>query len=194
MRATRDRPDTQRALRNRIAGEPHLLAGWLQSASAPVVEEYLAGLGSGLAGVIDRLPAGPRMAFLQRWITLPSASAAAAYMTERNTPPPGPYWRVLAAYHAGAGDKPRAVSMVAAAEGFSPDGPLPDGPFARQLADLETQGNTVSVRRLVREAADAAKPDPEKLRLAVIWYARAGDWDMAWKAASRLASAGGKGH
>jgi O-antigen ligase len=194
MRATRDRPDTQGALRDRIAGEPHLLAGWLRSASAPVVEEYLAGLGSGLAGMVDRLPAGPRMAFLQRWITLPSASAAAAYMTERNTPPPGPYWRLLAAYYAGAGDKPRAVAMVAAAEGFSPEGRLPDGEFARQLADLEAQGNTVAVRRLVREATEAARPDPEELRLAVIWYARAADWDMAWKAASRLATAREKGH
>ena len=188
IRAMQDRPDSQRALLDHIAGEPDLLAGWLRSAGAPLVEEYLTGLGPGLHGAIDRLPAGPRMAFLERWITLPSASSAAAYMAARNTPPPGPYWRLLAAYHAGAGDKPRAVSIVAVAEGFSPDGPLPDGPFARQLADLEAQGNTVAVRRLVREATDAAQPDPERLRFAVIWYAGAGDWEMAWKAASRLAT------
>lgn len=194
MRAMQDRPDSQRALLDRIAGEPDLLAGWLRSAGAPLVEEYLAGLGHGLDGAIDRLPAGPRLAFLERWITLPSASSAAAYMAARNTPPPGPYWRLLAAYHAGSGDKPRAVSIVAAAEDFSPDGPPSDGPLARQLADLEAQGNTVAVRRLVREATEANPPDPDNLRLAVIWYAGADDWDMAWRAASRLATARGKGH
>lgn len=189
MRAMRDRPDSQRALRDRVAGEPRLLAGWLQSAAAPLVEEYLAALGPGLGGAIDRLPDGPRTAFLQRWITLPSASAAAGYMAARNTPPPGPYWSLLAAYHAGTGDKPRAVSMVADAQGFSLQGPWPDGALARQLADLEAEGNTVAVRRLVREAAEAGKPDAERLRLAVMWYARAGDWEMAWRAASRLVTA-----
>jgi hypothetical protein len=33
------------------------------------------------------------------------------------------------------------------------------------------------------------RPDPDKLRVAVTWFAAAGDWEMAWKAASRLATA-----
>jgi hypothetical protein len=65
--------------------------------------------------------------------------------------------------------------------------------LARQLADLQAQGNSVAVRRLVREAAEAGQPDPDNLRLAVIWYAGAGDWEMAWKAASRLATTRKKG-
>jgi hypothetical protein len=51
----------------------------------------------------------------------------------------------------------------------------------------------VAVRRLVREAAEAGQPDPGNLQLAVIWYAGSGDWEMAWKAASRLATTRKKG-
>ena len=126
-------------------------------------------------------------------MTLPSAPAAAAYMEARNVPPPGPYWRQLATYYANAGDKPRAVATVAAAEGFSLQGGLPPGELARQLAELQAQGNSVAVRRLVREATEAVRPDPDNLRLAVIWHAGAGDWEMAWRAASRLATARKKG-
>jgi hypothetical protein len=194
LQATRNRPALQTALRESVAADPLLLAHWLGQADAPLVDQYLSGLGAGADDLVDRLPPDARRPILARWITLPSAPSAAAYMEARNVPPPGPYWRELAAYYAKAGDKPRAVTVVAAAEGFSVGGTWPDGEFARELADLQAQGNVVAVRRLVREATEAGQPDPAKLRLAVIWYAGADDWEMAWKAASRLATAPRKGH
>ncbi len=194
LQAMQKRPAMQSALRERIAADPILLAHWLRRADAPLVDEYFSALGPGTDELLDRLPAEARTAVLERWITLPSAPAAVAYMESRNAPAPGPYWRQLAAYYARAGDKARAVAMVAGAKGFSLGGGLPSGDLARQLADLQAQGNQVAVRRLVREATEANPPDPDNLRLAVIWYAGADDWDMAWKAASRLATAPGKGH
>ena len=188
MQATRERPALHDALRGFIAADPVLLARWLRQADPQRVEEYLSGLGAGVDEFVDRLPPDVRTAFLARWLTLPSAGSAVAYMEARNAPSPGPYWRLLAAYYAQAGDKPRAVAMVAAAEGFSLQAAPPSSEFGRQLADLKAQGNTVAARRLVREATEAARPDPEKLRFAVVWYAGAGDWEMAWKAASRLAT------
>ena len=188
LQATRERPALHDALRGFIAADPVLLARWLRQADPQRVEEYLSGLGAGVDEFVDRLPPDVRTAFLARWLTLPSAGSAVAYMEARNAPSPGPYWRLLAAYYAQAGDKPRAVAMVAAAEGFSLQAAPPSSEFGRQLADLKAQGNTVAARRLVREATEAARPDPEKLRFAVVWYAGAGEWEMAWKAASRLAT------
>ncbi len=193
LQAMQGRPAMQNALRERVAADPVMLAHWLRRADASLVEEYFAGLGPGVDGLLDRLPADARMAVLERLITLPSAPAAAAFMEARSVPSPGPYWRQLANYYAKAGDKPRAVAMVAGAEGFSLQGGLPPGDLARQLADLQAQGNSVAVRRLVREAAEAGQPDPDNLQLAVIWYAGSGDWEMAWKAASRLATTRKKG-
>ena len=193
LHAMQNQPVMQSALRERVAADPVLLAHWLRRADAPLVDEYFAGLGPGVDRLLDRLPADARTAVLERWITLPSAPAAAAFMEAQSVPSPGPYWRQLASYYAKAGDKPRAVAMVAGAEGFSLQGGLPPGDLARQLADLQAQGNSVAVRRLVREAAEAVQPDPDHLQLAVIWYAGSGDWEMAWKAASRLATTRKKG-
>jgi hypothetical protein len=69
------------------------------------------------------------------------------------------------------------------------DGSLPEGEFARQLAALQEQGNEVAMRRLLKEAAEVERADPDKLRVAMASYAASGDWEMAWKAASRLATA-----
>jgi hypothetical protein len=110
-------------------------------------------------------------------------------MEARNVGLSGPYWRQLANYYANAGDKPRAVGFVAAAEGVQLDGAMPEGVFTRQLAELQGQGNEVAVRRMVREAVEAKEPDGEKLRVAMAVYAAAGDWEMAWRAASRLVTA-----
>jgi hypothetical protein len=110
-------------------------------------------------------------------------------MESRNTREPGAYSRQLANYYAKAGDKARAVGMVAQAEGVPLDGSLPEGEFTGQLAALQEQGNEVAVRRLLKEAAEAEKADPDKLRVALASYAAAGDWEMAWKAASRLVTA-----
>jgi hypothetical protein len=57
------------------------------------------------------------------------------------------------------------------------------------LEQLSLAGNTAAVRRLLKESLEAEKPVPEQLAVAVAWYGAAGDWEMAWKAASRLATA-----
>jgi hypothetical protein len=67
------------------------------------------------------------------------------------------------------------------------------GDWGRQLSDLQAQKNDVAVRRLLREAVEAKAPDPERLSVSLAWYAAAGDWESAWKAASRLATLSKKG-
>ena len=188
VQSLRENPGAQIELLGRIESAPELQAQWFRSASPEAAEIWLDGEPNA-AGWLDSLPLDLRGQVLNRWITLPSAAGALAYMEARNAPAPGAYWRQLANYYAKAGDKARAVGMVAEAEGLSLGGPLTSGEFGAQLAALEAQGNNVSVRRLLKEAAEGEKPDPDKLRVAVTWFAAAGDWEMAWKAASRLVTA-----
>jgi O-antigen ligase len=191
LRESRQRPAVQSSVRQGVASEPALLAQWLRHANPELVETFLAGLGAGAFGFLDNFPPDLRGEVLERWITLPSAPAAVAYMESRESP--GPYWRQLAKHYAKVGDKPRAVGIVAQAEGLKLDGTIPSGEFARQLDQLRTQGNDVAVRRLVKEAAEDKEPDAEKLRVSLVIYGAAGDWEMAWRAASRLVTAREKG-
>ncbi len=189
LRMSRERPGVQNALRQSLEQQPGLLAHWLRHANPELVDAFLAGLGPRAFGLVDELPPDSRGQVLDRWITLPSGAAAVAYMEARNAPAPGIYWRQLANYYAKVGEKERAVGVVAAAEGVPLDASMPGGEFARELAGLRGQGNEVAVRRLVREAVEAKDPDVEKLRVAMTVYAAAGDWEMAWRAASRLVTA-----
>lgn len=186
LRSAADRPAVQVELREQVAEDPVLTAHWTRFAAGELVEEYLAGLGAGSSKWLDALPENLRGQVLGRWIALPSAAAAVAYMEARNDSSPEAFWRPLASYHAKAGDKERAVRVVAQAEGVALNGSLPDGEFSREVTALRAQGNEVAVRRLVKEAVGAKEPDPEKLRVALGMYAAAGDWEMAWRAASRL--------
>ena len=189
IRAAQERPAVQVELRKQVAADSILLAQWARLANADVADEFFGGLGGGATTWLDGLPPDLRGQVLHRWITLPSAAGAVAYMESRNAPAPGPFWRQLAEYYAKAGEKARAVGMVAEAEGLPLDSPLTRGEFGGQLSSLEAQGNSVSLRRLLKEATEGEKPDLDKLRVAMTWYAAAGDWEMAWKAASRLATA-----
>jgi hypothetical protein len=189
LRGAADRPAVQLDLRKRLCGDPVLLAYWTSSAGPELVDEYLVSLGVGVYAWLDSLPSDLRGQVLDRWIALPSAAAAVAYMEERNAPASEAYWRQLANYYAKAGDKARAVGIVAVEEGVALDGGVPDGAFARELAALRGQGNEVAVRRLIREAVEGKEADAERLRVAMAAYAAAGDWEMAWKAASRLVTA-----
>jgi hypothetical protein len=189
LRVAQQRPGTQSELRQLIESQPLLLAHWLRHADASLADAELASMGASAPGFFDSLPEEARLPLLDRWIALPSAAGAVGYMETRNAEGTGAYWRQLAIYYAKAGDKARAVGMVAQAEGVALDGSLPAGEFSRQLTALQEQGNEVAVRRLLKEAADAEKADPDKLRVALASCAAAGDWEMAWKAASRLVTA-----
>ena len=188
MRSLAGKPNAQRVLLVETGQTPELFAAGLKQADAGLAEEVLLRLPD--QGIwLDSLPADLRGQVLSRWITLPSGGAAVAYMEARNASQSGAYWRQLANYYAKAGDKARAVGIVAEAEGVPLDGGVPDGEFSRQLDVLQGQGNEVAVRRLVKEAVEAKEPDAEKLRVALAVYAGAGDWEMAWRAASRLVTA-----
>jgi hypothetical protein len=189
LRVAQQRLGVQSELRQLIQSQPVLLAHWLRHADANLADTELAGMGASAPGFFDSLPEEARVPLLVRWITLPSAAGAVAYMEARNGGAPGAYWRQLANYYAKAGDKARAVGIVAQAEGVPLDGSLPGGEFTGQLAALQEQGNEVAVRRLLKEAAEAEKADPDKLRVAMASYAASGDWEMAWRAASRLVTA-----
>jgi O-antigen ligase len=189
MRAAQDRPAVQSALRKQMGANAFLLAQWARLANTDLADEFLGALGVGASAWLDVLPPDLKGQVLDRWITLPSAAGAVAYMESRNTREPGAYWRQLANYYAKVGDKARAVGIVAQAEGVPLDGSLPEGEFTGQLAALQEQGNEVAVRRLLKEAAESEKADPDKLRVAMASYAASGDWEMAWRAASRLVTA-----
>ena len=176
-------------LAEQMSGDSRALAIWFCAAPSDAASAWADRQASEAPRFLDSLEPPLRSRVLERWVTLPSAPTAAAFMEARNVGSPGPYWRQLAAYYAKAGDKARAVGIVAQAEGVALDGSLPEGEFARQLAALQEQGNEVAMRRLLKEAAEVERADPDKLRVAMASYAASGDWEMAWKAASRLATA-----
>lgn len=178
-------------LAQELSGDPQLLALWFCAAPVEAAEGWAARCAGGAAALLDPLEPDLRARLLDRWISLSSASEAAAYMEARNGEAPGLYWRHLANYYAKAGDKPRAVGIVAGAKRLSLD-PSQNGggEFGAQLAQLQRQGNEVAMRRLLREAAEDPEADPGKAAVAMAYYAHSNDWEMAWKAASRLVTAG----
>jgi hypothetical protein len=194
MQSLRGSTAAQSELLARIGDHPVLRAYWFRSADPEAIDAWLA---SALdpANWLDGLPDAVRKAVLERWVTLSSAATAAAYMEARNAPAPGAYWRPLANFYAKAGDKERAVRIVAEAEGvdLGGGGGWGEGNWGRQVAELQAQGNDVAVRRLVSEAVAAKDPDAGQLAAAMAWAAERGDWETAWRAASRLVSATKKG-
>lgn len=182
------RQEGQNALLRQISDNPVLVAYWAWSADPEVVAAWAAGVPDAGA-YLDLLPDDLRAVVLNRWIALPEPAQAVAYMEARALSAPSLYGRMLAKYYAASGDKAHAVGIVARAAGV----PLENGgrginEFGREIAALEEQGNDVAVRRLLREAVEMKTADPDKLGVAMASYAAAGDWDMAWRAASRLAS------
>lgn len=190
MRAAQERPAVQTALRERLGDHAELLGSWVRWANGDLADAYLGSLGSGAPAWLDALPSELREQVLNRWITLPSAPLAVAYMEAAHTgDPAGSYWRPLAQAYARAGDRQRAVVVVAAATGVSlgPEGRTA-GEFGQQLAALQAGRNEVAVRRLLREAVRAQEPKAEELGVAMAWSAEVDDWETAWRAASRLAT------
>lgn len=175
----------QTQLLARMGEHPVLKAYWFRSADPEAIDAWFEG-GPDTVGWLDGLPEAVRMAVLQRWVALPSAAAAVDYMEARGGA--AVYGRQLANHYAKEGDKERAVRMLAGAEGVSLEGWTMGGEFGGQLAGLEAQRNEVAVRRLLKEAVEAKEADRERLSVSVSWFAAAGDWEMAWRAASRLAS------
>ncbi|MEY4299442.1 MAG: hypothetical protein RIR25_678 [Verrucomicrobiota bacterium] len=189
LASLKESPEAQAELLDGLGGDPLLIAGWFHNASPAAASAWVANLAAP-ESLLAQLPQNAQMAFLERWVTLPDAPRALAYMEARQTGAgQSIYWRPLASYYAAAGDKPRAVALVAQAAGVSLDSQgRGQGDLGAQLASLEQQGNTVAVRRLLQEVINSSRLDSAKLSVALAWYAAAGDWDSAWKAASRLAS------
>ena len=186
--AATQRPQVQLMIRRGLGADEPLVAEWVCLANADLANEFLTG--GGADRWLDGLPPDVRGRVLSRWVNLPSGGLAVAYMETRNGAGSGPYWRQLANHYAKAGDKPKAVALVAEAKGVDLGGNgLSAGGFAAELRRLQEQGNDVAVRRLVKEAAEAPGTPPEKAGVAMAWYAQAGEWEMAWKAASRLVTA-----
>ena len=179
----------QLLLAQELSDDPQLLAAWLCHAPVEAADGWASRSEGRISPFLDAIAPAQRSEVLDRWVTWPSAAGAVAYMEARNAPGPGAYWRQLANFYAKEGDKERAVRLVAGAEEISLEERAVGGEFARQLAGLEAQGNEVAVRRLLKEAVEAKGPEAERLATAMNWYGMAGDWEMAWKAASRLVTA-----
>lgn len=188
LEAAKDRPEVQRMILEKLGGDPVMTAYWVRFANPDLVAEWAAGM-QDPQNWFDGLPQGLREAVLVRWIALPDPSVAVSYMEARSAAGEGAYWRTLAKHYASVGDKPRAVALVAGAAGVKMEdrGRFAEG-FGKELAALEASGNDVAVRRLLQEALAAKKADADQLSTAMAWYAAAGDWDNAWKAAARLAA------
>jgi hypothetical protein len=193
LRAAQERPATQVELRKLLEADSPLLAHWVRLANADLADGFLVRLGSEAEAWLDALAPGLRSQVLNRWVTLPSAAAAVQYMERRGGA--RVYGQPLANFYAKEGDKERAVRIVAEAEAvdLGTGAGWGSGDWGRQLSDLQAQKNDVAVRRLLREAVEAKAPDPERLSVSLAWYAAAGDWESAWKAASRLATLSKKG-
>ena len=171
--------------------EPVTAARVATVVSPDAAETYLAALPDP-ASFLTALPEGLREKLLDKWLTLPSSGLARDYMLkmQKGAKPPGPYWRQLAMLEAKDGNYEGATELVAGwwrAEGG--EAQSAKSAFAYQIEQLSSADNTAAVRRLLKESLEAEKPVPEQLAVAVAWYGAAGDWEMAWKAASRLATA-----
>jgi hypothetical protein len=144
------------------------------------------------ASFLAALPEGLREKVLEKWLTLPSSGRARDYMAkiQQGAKPPGPYWRQLAILEAKAGNYEGATELVAGWWRTQGDqAQSAKSAFAYQIEQLSSAGNMTAVGRLLKEALEAEKPEPEKLAVVVAWHAAAGDWESAWKVASRLATA-----
>lgn len=184
LSAAKNRPEMQRFLLEQISSEPVLVAHWLTASDTQAADDYLSAV-SDATSLLDGLPPRMRGKLLDRWASLPRPAAAVAYMEARNAGGNGIYWPRLAAYYASAGDKARAVALVAQARGITMNG-AGAGPFAQEIAALEAQNNTVAVRRMLKEAISSK--DPARISVAMVKFAAVGDWESAWAAASRLAA------
>ena len=147
--------------------------------------------------LIESLPAESRSAVIDRWLRVDSTGELLAALETAQTggEPPGPYWSELAAEAAREGNFEKAARMAAGALGWSlvPDwlaGPLPTGTssdFRRKLGELSVAKNTVALRRMIAEAGQGARTDPDELRAAFSYQASDGNWRDAWRLISRAA-------
>ena len=192
MHNTRMRPAMQAILlQSLLRTEPLLAARGATAAADEAAESFFSTLPDPQS-FLDPLPDEVRRRLLGRWASLPSAAGALAYMEAAQSKGslPGPYWWELAEFRARNGDFQGAAELVSRWWESGPDrGQAGRSAFAFQLEQLSLAGNTAAVRRLLKDALEGEKPEPDKLAVAVSWYGAAGDWEMAWKAASRLATA-----
>jgi len=179
----------QLALGQSVNSQPVLVAHWVIQANADAAASFLREAPN-ISQFVDSLPPVQRRQVLARWIKLPSAPAAVAFMEEREAVSgSGEYWPVLAGHYAAQGDLPRAVRRVASSCGISLDAPSKGEEGLRgQMGALIAQGNTVAARRLANDAVAAKLFVAGDLAAAMAYYASQEDWASAWKAGSRLAT------
>lgn len=180
----------QLELVRRLAYRPVLAAHWVTRAEQEAVAEFVPTI-TDVAKFLDALPSDLRGQVLLRWISLPDSARALDYMEQREVASPkGEFWPVLARHYAARGDLQSAVKRVALSCDI-PLGELREGaPGLRgRIAGLLAQGNTVAARRMAAEAVWAQSPQKDHLAGALAYFASQNDWEMAWKAASRLVTA-----
>lgn len=186
----------QLSLARRLENQRALLAHWIIQANPDAAEAYLRG-SADAPQVLDGLPVGLRRQVLSRWIALPDAPRAVAFMEEREalSAAGGEYWPVLARHYAQGKDFPMAVRRVAASCAIPLEAPHEgDDGMRGELAGLIAEGNAVAARRLAADAVSAAGFDFARISAAMSYFASQGDWESAWKAGSRLATESKKGH
>ena len=187
--AFKDDPEWQLQLAAELEGQPTLLAYWITAAGPEAADAKLRDM-QREQQFLDALSPKQRQQVLSRWIALPEAERAVAFMEEREAVSvKGEYWPVLARYYSAQGDLPRAVRRVASSCGIALDAPRDgDGGLRGEMAALIAEGNTVAARRLANDAVVAPKADTDALAAALSYYSSQEDWPAAWKAASRLAN------
>lgn len=181
--------ERQMRLATKLSDRPVLLAHWVDHADKDAAADFI-GTMPKQEDFFGELPPALRRRMLSRWTSLPDAPRAVAFMEANEAlSEQGEYWPVLARYYAGQNDLPRAVRRVASACGIALEAPVETDPGLRgEMAAVIAQGNTVAARRMANDAVTATKPVGDHLAAAMAYFASQGDWESAWKAASRLAT------
>lgn len=177
-------------LAGELSDRPVLVAQWISRAEEQAVTEFLPGIADAVE-FLGALPSKLRRQVLSRWISLPDSARAVEFMEQREAVlSEDEYWPLLARHYAAQGDLPRAVRKVASSCQISVEVPREgDSGFRGEIAAVLAQGNTVAARRMANEAVSAQSPQKDHLAGALAYFASQNDWEMAWKAASRLVTA-----
>ncbi|MFM8886684.1 MAG: O-antigen ligase family protein, partial [Chthoniobacterales bacterium] len=184
-------PELQMTLLWRFGETEPLAAARVATVVSPDAAETYLAVVPDPASFLTAQPEGLREKILDRWLALPSSSRAIDYMTkiQKAAEPPGPYWRQLADLEAKAGNYKVATELVAGwwktAEGSSAG---QNSTFAVELQHLSMSGNTAAVRRMTEDLVGSDNVNAADLAALMTFHASAGEWEAAWKAASRLAT------
>ena len=194
----RQAPDAQRELARAAAGHPTYLLAFAEEANPEVLAALLPGLMAENAAALETLPTRERERLLANWYRRGSREELARFL-EAHPTWEAAAWPVQLRQLVDGGRFEQAVLRAAKHYKVSldlpatPDGRRPDSPAvtsegpAAEFLNAWREGNTVTARRVLDEAAKVSGPvtDPEVLRFKAALSAHDADWPAAWQSLDR---------